>query len=70
MIHTVKGFSVINEADVFLEFSCFVYDQTDVDNLITGFSVFSKSSMYIWKFFIRVLLKSRLKDFNHNRASM
>ena len=72
VIHTVKGFSIVNEAevDIFLEFSCFLYDQTNVDNLITDFSVFSKSSLYIWKFFIDVLLKPSLKDFNHNCASM
>ena len=47
MIHTVKGFSVVNEAkvDVLLEFSCFFYDPTDVGNLIPGSSVFSKSSL-------------------------
>ena len=49
LIHTVKGFSVVNEAevDVFLEFSCFFYDLADVDNLISGSSAFSKSSLYI-----------------------
>ena len=52
VIHTVKGFSIVNEAevDVFLEFSCFFYDPTDVGNLISCSSAFSKSSMYIWKF--------------------
>ena len=52
MIHTVKGFSVVNEAEVdtFLEFSCFFYDPTDVGNLISGSSVFSKHSLNIWKF--------------------
>jgi len=52
VIHTVKGFSVVNEAevDVFLEFSCFLYDPTDVGNLISGSSAFSQSSLYIWKF--------------------
>ena len=49
MIHTVKGFSVVNEAeiDVFLELSCFLYDPVDVDNLVSGFSTFSKSSLYL-----------------------
>ena len=49
VIHTVKGFGVVNktEVDVFLEFSCFSYDPTDVDNLISGSSAFSKSSLYI-----------------------
>ena len=56
MIHIVKGFSVVNEADVFLEFSCFLYDPTDVGNLISGSSAFSKSSLNIWKFSIQVLL--------------
>ena len=51
VIHTVKGFTVVSEAevDVFLEFSCFFYDPTDVDNLISGSSAFSKSSLNIWK---------------------
>ena len=50
VIHTVKGFTVVNEAevDVFLEFSCFFYDPMDVSNLISGSSAFSKSSLYIW----------------------
>ena len=72
MIHTVKGFSVVNEAEVvtFLEFSCFFDDQSDVDNLISGSSAFSKYSLYIWKFSVHVLLKASLKDFEHNLASM
>ena len=59
VIHTVKGFSVVNEAevDVFLEFSCFFYDPTDVGNLISDSSVFSKSSLNIWKFTVHILLK-------------
>ena len=50
VIHIVKGFSIVNEADVvvFLEFSSFFYDPTDVGNLISGSSAFSKSSLYIW----------------------
>ena len=47
VIHIVKGFSVVNEADVFLEFSCFFYDPVDADNLISGSSMFSKSSLYM-----------------------
>ena len=72
MIHTVKGFSVLNEAeaDVFLEFSCFLYDPMDVGNLISGSSVFSKSSLYTWKFSVHVLSKPSLKDFEHYLASM
>ena len=63
MTHTVKCFSKVNEADVFLEFLCFFYDPTDVGNLISGSSAFSKSSLYIWKFSVHVLLKPSLKDF-------
>ena len=72
VMHTVKGFSIVNEAevDVSLEFSCFFYDPTDVGNLISGSSAFSKSSLYIWKFSVHILLKSSLKDFEHYFASM
>ena len=70
VIHTVKGFSVVNEADVFLEFSCFFYDPVDVGNLISGSSAFSKSSLYIWKFSVHVLLKPSLEEFEHYFASM
>ena len=56
-IHAVKGFSIVSEADVFLELSCFFYDPLDVGNLISGSSDFSKSSLYIWKFLVHVLLK-------------
>ena len=64
MIHTVKGFSVVNEAelDVFLEFFCFLYD---VGNLISGSSAFSKSILFIWKFSDHILWKRGLKDFEH-----
>ena len=57
VVHTVKGFSVVNEAevDVVLELPCFLYDPTDIGNLISGSSAFSKSSLYIWKFLVRVL---------------
>ena len=63
MIHTVRGFSLINEAkvDVLLEFSCFFYDPTDVGNLISGSSTFSKPDLYTWKFSVHVLLKPSLK---------
>ena len=63
LIHTVKGFSIVNEADidVFLEFSCFLYDPTDVGNLISGSSAFSKSSLKIWKFSVHILLKPSLE---------
>ena len=67
MIHTVKGFSIVNEAEVdFLEFSCFFYNSTDVDNLISSSSAFSKSSLNIWKF----MLKPGLENFEHYFASM
>ena len=67
VIHTVKDFSIVNETevDIFLEFSCFFYDPVDVDNLISGSSTFSKSSLYIWKFSIHILLKPSLKNFEH-----
>ena len=63
MIHTVKGFGIVNKAevDVFLEFSCFLYDPADVGNLISGSSAFSKSSLNIWKFMVHVLLKPGLE---------
>ena len=68
MIHTIKGFNVANEAeiDVFLEFSCFFYDPVDVGNLISGSYAFSKSSLYIWKLLVHILLKPSLKDFEHD----
>ena len=59
VIHTVKGFGIVNKAevDVFLEFSCFFNDPMDVSNLISGSSAFSKSSLNIWKFTVQILLK-------------
>ena len=70
VINTVKGFSVVNEAkvDAFVEFPCFLYDPMDVGNLTSD--AFSKSSLYIWKFSVHVLLKPGLKDFEHCLASM
>ena len=67
VIHTVKSFSVVNEAEVhvFLELSCFCYDPADVVNLISGSSSFSKFSLYIWKFLVHVLLKPGLENFGH-----
>ena len=67
VMHIVKGFSVVNEAeiDVFLEFYCFFYDPMDVGNLISDSSAFSKSSWYIWNFLVHILLKPNLKDFEH-----
>ena len=72
MIHTVKGFGVVNEAevDVFLELSCFTSDPMDVGNLISGSSVFSKSSLNTWKFMVHVLLKPGLDNFERYFASM
>ena len=72
MIHTVKGFSRVNEAevDVSLEFSCLFDDPADVGNLIPGSSVFPKPNLYIWKFSVQLLVKSSLKDFEHNLDSM
>ena len=72
MTYIVKGFMVVNETEVdaFLEFPCFLYDPRNVGNLISGSSAFSKSSLYIWKFLIQVLLKPSLKDFKHNLTLM
>ena len=72
VIHTVKGFGIINKAevDVFLELSCFLDDPMDVGNLISGSSAFSKSSLNIWKFTVYVLLKPGLENFEHYFASM
>jgi len=72
VIHTVKGFGIVNKAevDVFLELSCFFYDPTDVGTLISGSSAFSKSSLNIWKFTVYILLKPGLENFEHYFASM
>ena len=72
VIHTVKGFGIVNEpeVDVFLEFSCLFYDPTDAGNLISGSSAFYKSSLNIWKFTVCVLLKPSLENFEHYFASM
>ena len=66
-IHTVKGFSIVNKAqiDVFLELSCFFHNSADVGNLISGSSAFSKTSLNIRKFSVHVLLKPGLKNFEH-----
>ena len=72
MIHTVKDFDIVNKAeiDVFLELSCFLTDATDVGNLISGSSTFSKSSLNVWKFSVHVLLKPGLENFEHYYASV
>ena len=72
VIHTVKGFSIVNETevDVLLEFSRFFYDPTDVGNLISGSSAFSKYSLNIQKFLVHVLLKPCLENFEHSFPSL
>ena len=72
MIHTVKGFGIVNKAevDVFLELSCFFDDPVDVGNLISGSSAFSKSNLNIWKFMVRILLKLGLENFEPYFASV
>ena len=72
MIHTVKGFGIVNKAeiDVFLELSCFFGDPVDVGNMISGSSAFSKNSLNIWKFTVHILLKPGLENFKHYFSSM
>ena len=72
MIHAVKEFSIVNDAEVdaFLEISCFFNDPTDVDNLISDSFAFSKSILYIWKSLVHVLLKPSFEDFEHYFASI
>ena len=72
VIYTVKGFDIVSKAEVgiSLEFSCFSYDLTDVHDLISDSSAFCKSSLYIWKFLVHILLKPNLKDFEHYFAGM
>ena len=72
VIHTVKGFSMVNEAevDVFLKFPCFFKLPEYIGNFISGSSTFSKFSLYIWKFSVHILLKPNLKDFENYFASM
>ena len=67
VIHIVKGFGLVNKAevDVFLELSCFFSDPVDVGNVISGSSAFSKSNLNIWKFTVHVLLKPGLENFEH-----
>ena len=67
VIHTVKGFSRVNEAevDIFLELSSFFYDPADVGNLTSGSSAYSESSLDMWIFSVRILLKSNLENFEH-----
>ena len=72
VIHTVKGFGIVNKAEInlFLELSCFFHDPADVGDLISGSSAFSKTSLNIWKVMVRVLLKSGLENFEHYFISM
>ena len=72
VIHTVKGFGVVNKAevDIFLELSCFFNDSPDVGDLISDSSAFSKSSLNIWKFIVHVLLKPGLENFEHYFTSV
>ena len=71
VIHTVKGFSIVSEAevDVFLEFPCFLHDPVNVGNLISGSSASLEPNLYTWNFSVYILLKPSLK-FEHNVASM
>ena len=72
VMHTVKGFGVVNETevDVSLEFSCFFYDPADVGKLISGSSAFSKTSLNIRKFMVHVLQNPGLENFEHYFTSM
>ena len=72
VIHTVKGFGIVNKADVddFLELSCFFNNPVDVDNLICGSSAFSKSNLNIWKFMVHILLKPGLENFEYYFTSV
>ena len=70
VIHTVRGFDVVNKAevDVFLELSCLLDNPTDVGNLISGSSAFAESSLNIWNFSVHVLLKPGLENLEHSFA--
>ena len=72
VIHTVKGFGIVNKADidVFLELSCFFHDPADVGNLISGSSAFSKTNLNIRKFTVHILLKPGLENFEHYFTSV
>ena len=71
VIHTVKGFGIVNEAeiDVFLKLSCFFDDPVDIGNLMSGSSAVSNTSLNIWKFTVHVLLKPHLENFERYFAS-
>ena len=72
VIHTVKGFLVVNEAevDIFLELPCFLYNPTNVGNLVSGSSAFSKPSLDVWKFLVHGMLNPSMQDFKHGLPRM
>ena len=72
VIHRVKGFSIVNETeiDVFLKFPCFLYNPVNVGNLVSSSSSFSKRSLDIWKFLVRIMLKTSMQEFKHDLTSM
>ena len=72
VIHTVEGFGIVNKAeiDVFLKLSCFFDDPVDIDNLISGSSAFSKTSLNVWKYSVHVFLKPGLENFEHYFTSV
>ena len=72
MIHSVQGFSIVNEAEinVFLKFLCFFYNPANVGNLISSSFSFSKPSLDIWKFLVHIMLKPSMQDFKHGLTSM
>ena len=72
VIPATKGFSIVNDAevDVFLELPCFLHDPTNVGNLISGSSTFSKPILNIWKFLVHIMLKPNIRDFKHDLTSM
>ena len=72
VIHTVKGFGVVNKAeiDAFLELSCYFNDPADVGNLISGSSAFSKTCINIWKFMVHISFKPGLENLGHYFASV
>ena len=72
MIHRAKGFSLVveTEIDVFLKFPCFLYNPVNVGNLVSSSSSFSKRSLDIWKFLVRIMLKTSMQEFKHDLTSM
>ena len=72
MIHTVKGFSVVDETEVeiFLKFPCFLYDPANVGSLISSSSSFSKPSLDIWKFLVQIMVKPSMQDVKHDLTSL